>query len=237
MKHNIFNSLILSGLILVGASTIVMAQGAPGSRSVDSTRASKPSDGRGPRAKVNENPCPEPKRALASTPDDMAKIQEDITRFTLCVQRAQLLERLNELAESNINTIDTALNLAAPVPNVDGNAEPGIMPSVPMPQLSESMSQMLNENGNATTSSQSSVVGSNAPQQPPKRNEPSPWRVRDIQGTGGSISARLVNNEGIMFKVKQGQSLPNDGGKVQSLSNTLVVIERDGDTEILKWVE
>jgi type IV pilus biogenesis protein PilP len=72
-------------------------------------------------------------------------------------------------------------------------------------------------------------------EQPPKR--PSPWRVRDIQGAGGSISARLINNDGMMFKVKQGDNLPEDGGKVQSLSNTMVIIARDGDTEILKWVD
>jgi len=231
MKQNIFSSTLMIGMLLLGGSVSAMAQNAPGSRtpSVENPNPSALSNME-PQKNSTDNPCPEPKRALASTPDDMAKIQEDITRFTLCVQRAQLLERLNELAESNINTIDTALNLTVSAPNMDGNAVPGVMPSVPMPQLSESVSRMLEDDG------PSAAVGANPPLVS-ETKQPSNWRVRDIQGSGGTVSARLVSNDGVMFKVKQGDSLPDDGGRIQSLSNTLVIIERDGDTEILKWVE
>ena len=38
----------------------------------------------------NADPCPAPEAALNQTPDDLAKVQADIDRFTLCVQRAQL---------------------------------------------------------------------------------------------------------------------------------------------------
>jgi type IV pilus biogenesis protein PilP len=222
--------------MLVGVSNIAMAQNAPGSIVERPNQTSGRNNVDVNQTQLTDNPCPEPKRALSSTPDDMAKIQEDITRFTLCVQRAQLLERLNELAQSNIETIDTALNLTVSnqPPVTDGNATPGIMPSVPMPQLPESVTRLL-EDSDASDSPGTIGSGVSSMEQPPKR--PSPWRVRDIQGAGGSISARLINNDGMMFKVKQGDNLPEDGGKVQSLSNTMVIIARDGDTEILKWVE
>ena len=47
-----------------------------------------------------KDPCPAP-TAASATPDDLAKVQEDIDRFTLCVERAQLLERLNESVLKN----------------------------------------------------------------------------------------------------------------------------------------
>ncbi len=47
------------------------------------------------------DPCPVPQVALSDTPADLAKIQSDIDRYALCVERAQLLQRLNDLALEN----------------------------------------------------------------------------------------------------------------------------------------
>jgi type IV pilus biogenesis protein PilP len=47
------------------------------------------------------DPCPVPQVALSETPNDLAKIQADIDRYALCVERAQLLQRLNNLALEN----------------------------------------------------------------------------------------------------------------------------------------
>lgn len=54
----------------------------------------------GVRAEVSD-PCPDSIEALNTTPDDLSKVQADIDRFTLCVERAQLLKRLNDLALEN----------------------------------------------------------------------------------------------------------------------------------------
>ena len=52
------------------------------------------------KAEVSD-PCPDSIEALSATPDDLSKVQADIDRFTLCVERAQLLKRLNDLALEN----------------------------------------------------------------------------------------------------------------------------------------
>lgn len=51
-------------------------------------------------AQIND-PCPDGIQALKTTPDDLSKVQADIDRFTLCLERAQLLKRLNDLAVEN----------------------------------------------------------------------------------------------------------------------------------------
>lgn len=177
------------------------------------------------------DPCPEPKKALGSTPDDLAKIQEDITRFTLCVQRAQLLERLNELAEANIETIDTALNLVAAPDEAPMQVQQGnnIMDDIPMPSLPDEISNML----------QDDEANAPAPQQETRRARPlrSNWRIRDIQGTGGEIYARLMDDQGTIVKVMQGDDLPDNGGRVSTISNSMVSVTRDGDSTSLRWVD
>jgi type IV pilus biogenesis protein PilP len=230
---------LLTILTLAFATSATYAQFAPGSQmaaSGDEPPAQAPSlqtvvEDTNPLDTVDDIPiandvCPEPKKAMGNTPDDLAKIQEDITRFTLCVQRAQLLERLNELAEANIDTIDTALNLT--VEQQAGNAVPGIMPSVPIPQLSESAAQML-ENDMAES------APSYAPA--PMRPMESSWRIRNIEGSGGSIRAQLMHADGTILRVSQGETLPDDAGRVISITNTGVRIERDGQKQTLQWTE
>ena len=77
------------------------------------------------------DPCPNLRGASANAPDDLSKVQQDIDRFTLCVQRAQLLERLNENAIRSIENTDKALGLSAP--NVDAMA--ANMPPLPADAL------------------------------------------------------------------------------------------------------
>ncbi|MBU6235863.1 MAG: hypothetical protein KGQ41_08460, partial [Alphaproteobacteria bacterium] len=73
------------------------------------------------------DPCPAPQEAVNASPDDLAKVQEDIDRFTLCVARAQLLERLNETAKDTDVAIDSALGLGG-VPGVPGAQHAGLAP-------------------------------------------------------------------------------------------------------------
>lgn len=228
-------ALLLATVFAIGV-TPAMAQFAPGSqqvlREVDGENTlpplASPQDAEQVASTLENNPCPEPKKALGETPDDLAKIQEDITRFTLCVQRAQLLERLNELAEANIETIDTALNLAVEKNMDGGNAVPGVMPQIPMPQLSNDATNMAQEPSFDPVPDFTNRIPAAADID---------WKVRDIQGSGGKITAQLVGDDGSFLKVKQGDALPDEGGKIITLTNTMVRVEKDGKKHILQWVQ
>lgn len=190
---------------------------------------------------ATNDPCPEPRQALGSTPDDLARIQEDITRFTLCVQRAQLLERLNELAKANIETIDSALNLVAtPLNNqqlTSGTQGQGnsIMGDIPVPALPDSISQMLQDD--ASDEAMNQQVSTERPARERRRTQGSAWRIRDIQGSGGNIHARLMDDQGTILKVSQGDSLPDDGGRVSSITNSFVRVTQDDESTNLRWVD
>ena len=54
---------------------------------------------------IIDDPCPVPEAALGQTPTDLATVQADIDRYTLCLERAQLIKRLNDLATENDATL------------------------------------------------------------------------------------------------------------------------------------
>jgi type IV pilus biogenesis protein PilP len=65
----------------------------------------------------------------------------------------------------------------------------------------------------------------------------SSWRIRNIEGSGGSIRAQLMHADGTILRVSQGETLPDDAGRVISITNTGVRIERDGQKQTLQWTE
>ena len=163
---------------------------------------------------LNKDPCPQPKTAYSETPNDLKVIQEDITRFTLCVQRAQLLERLNSLALENTSTIDSALD--ASIENMASQFSPSITnvqaPAMPI-----------------TTSLQ------NEPAYEQELTQQTTWLIHDIKGQQGALTATLVNDQGHLVNVKKGNSLPDKISKITSLSATEVIISKDGQTTKLLW--
>lgn len=194
---------------------------------------------------TTDDPCPEPKTAMASTPDDLAKIQQDITRFTLCVQRAQLLERLNELAQANIDTIDTALNLTASQ-GIEGNAIPGIMPSQnnsggnsapAIPSVPSNLfDDMDDEDMSAPRHSGSNgAVGGNTSSG--QSFDDLDWQIRGITGSDGKLTAQLIDTSGVIIRVSAGDDLPDEGWSVRSITNTRVEVENGDKRQPLKWVQ
>lgn len=197
-----------------------------------------------------DDACPEPRTALSETPDDLARIQEDITRFTLCVQRAQLLERLNELAQANIETIDTALNLTVGG-DEDGNAVPGIMPpmgnqgtgSVSPPSIPSIPADLFADDTDDSAGSQQSSsvnLGGSAPLMGVSARSSansSDWKIREITGSDGKLSAQLIDSVGTLARVSQGDTMPDDSGIVSTITNTRVDISKDDQTQTLKWVQ
>lgn len=161
--------------------------------------------------------CPEPKQALANTPNDLAQIQADITRFTLCVQRSQLLERLNNLTQQNIQTIDSALDMSM-TPDLN-NLAGDVMAAMPAPQMPvEPESDMMEQ--------------SSAPTPQPIQSD---WRIRDISGKGGRLVAVLEDGNQTIARVSQGDSLPDSDARVTALSVRGVTISVNGETQNLQW--
>lgn len=186
---------------------------------------------------TTSDPCPEPKDALQNTPNSMAKIQEDINRFTLCVERAQLLDRLNSLVEGNLDTIDSVIlqpqNLP-PLPTAGdtasatgnaGEASAGqAQPAAPAP---------IDEAALAP-SGMGMGEGPSAMAIEPKEEEPS-WLIREINGRSGSLRASLVSSDGKLARVQQGETLPDDS-RVIEISPTNVRIKKEQDIVSLDWV-
>jgi type IV pilus biogenesis protein PilP len=157
----------------------------------------------------NEDPCPQPRAAYGNTPNDLKIIQEDITRFTLCVQRAQLLERLNSLAIENTDTIESALDDS--IESIASEFAPQL-PDITAPTLPDIM----------------------PPQQPSAAISSSLWAIKDIRGQDGSLTATLVNS-GRLVNVEKGDTLPDNDGEITTISATEVAIVKNGRTIRLGW--
>jgi len=179
--------------------------------------------------KMLENPCPEPKTALRNTPSDLTKIQEDITRFNLCLQRAQLLARLNDLAADNLETINSTFDDKLNSIAEQFQAMP--MPSIPVPTpvVSKSVKEEKELNNN--------VSPPPAPVQAPiPMAAPIDWKINKITGISGVLTASLANNEGLVVQVKQGQRIPDTEIMVSKITQTSVHVRRKDDKKQLGWV-
>jgi hypothetical protein len=212
-------SLYFAAFIALIGSSSVMAQ-IPGSVSIPSEEELSDTidfDG--------TDPCPEPRQALGNTPNDLKKIQEDITRFNLCLQRAQLLNRLNQLAAENLETINSTLD--EKLMGVVGNVE---MPELP-PMPVEAPPLPVNANNGGAPSGQQT-----AQQLVPAPMAVSPtWSVREVTGRGGDLTAVLVDGMDNLVRVKRGDKLPETETIVQRVTPTNVSVLKDGEVNQLSW--
>jgi type IV pilus biogenesis protein PilP len=165
--------------------------------------------------------CPDAPEALRASPDDLSKVQADIDRFTLCVERAQLLKRLNDLATEN----EDALVGASPNnPGFSLNNEPV--------DFDPFDAQALLNGGNEPVS-----TTINTPQGPQDMLfETDDWVILNVFGTGNDLSAKLAKNDGSFMQVKTGDELP-DGATVSAVSAVKVSVTEDGKTRTLRWYE
>lgn len=167
------------------------------------------------------DPCPEPKTSLAETPNDLKLIQEDITRFTLCLQRAQLLDRLNDLSKQNMDGIQTSLD--EKIASKFGDTMPSdYLANVPFPDLSPANSPINNiqESSIETT---------------PATQDNADWYISDITGQNGKLEAKLIDGTGNIVYATVGQTLPNSDIKIKSVTMTDVKITANGQETSLNW--
>lgn len=183
------------------------------------------------------DPCPAPKDAIMSSPDDLAKVQEEIDRFTLCVQRAQLLERLNETALKSEAATDVALGLGGSMPGVPNPQESGLAP-LPASALA---------GADVSPTSDSKADGDVPDETPSKEAEtpaasvteeaaPAAWTIKEVFGSGIDMKAKLVSPDGDEVRVGEGAKLPGSKGNVVRITPSTVTIRIDGDTKELDWV-
>ncbi len=182
------------------------------------------------------DPCPAPQDAIGSSPDDLAKLQEDIDRFTLCVQRAQLLERLNETALKSEAAADLALGLAGSVPGIPDAQTNGLAP-LPASALAGADVSPLDTTKQGAPVPDDSKASTPAPQAEPEPAEPpsAPWTIREIYGSGPDIQAKLLSPEGDENRVREGSKLPDGKGTVVRITPTGVTVRIGSDTKELNW--
>ncbi len=165
------------------------------------------------------DPCPEAVSALSSMPDDLSKVQADIDRFTLCVERAQLLKRLNDLALENEQNLQ-GVNSANPGFTLGGS------PADNFPAFDRN-----------------AVLG--IPEPRPSYEEYAPdyaantyegWSIVNIFGVGSDLQAKLSKSDGQRAQVRAGDKL-EDGTKILGITPVSVEISKTGKKSLLSWLE
>lgn len=231
MTHYKIISLFSCAVILLGSATHVYSQPVEDLPEINNQPEKK--------IEFTENPCPNPREALSETPNDLQIIQEDITRFNLCLQRAQLLSRLNILAEENSETINSSLNKK--LETVAGGFQPAQMPALTIPQVTAPQMpspELFNDTNTESLQQQDDTVAPVVPVTPPVIEEPKEygnWSISTIEGTGGALVATLIDVDGNIARVKTGNIIPDTEIKVSKVSQTNVHITENEETAKLKW--
>lgn len=225
MKINRFIKTLSFMVVLLGSSSIGYAQPAEDLPPVKKEE---------PVIDFTENPCPEPRQALSEIPNDLQIIQEDITRFNLCLQRAQLLTRLNDLAEENAETIDSGLD--EKLQNIAGSFEPMPMPQIAIPEVPQIPELEVSEEQAEPESEEPAASLPEPPVaviEPPKEFEN--WFISEIKGRNGALVATLVDDRGNIAHVKSGDVISDTKIRVTTVSQTSVKVLEDKESAKLKW--
>lgn len=165
---------------------------------------------------MRRDPCPVPVVEMAKTPDDLAKVQADIDRYTLCVERAQLLQRLNDLAIENQEKLTGGESGGLSSDNPGMMLAPG--------EFAAKRDEILG------AGDLSGMMGESQP------SSPEGWVILSVFGSSDGLQARLGQSNGELAQVRQGDTL-YDGAVVQSITSTGVTLDVEGEKEVLKWVE
>lgn len=169
-----------------------------------------------------DDPCPAPGGSGAPADGDMAVLQADIDRFSLCAERAESLKKLNEATMGKKDTGGTAP--AEPNPLLDN---PGFRLRKP-PE----------DRGNQ-------IAIPPVPEkdlEPPREREPKPkklqeWSIVNIFGSSGGLQVRLRKDDGSVAQARAGAVL-SDGWTVKQVSTSGVVLGKVGQPDkTLTWMD
>lgn len=178
-----------------------------------------------------DDSCPLPENADSANPDDLAKVQEDIDRYTLCVQRAELLQQLNETEAESRKNLEEALDLKSPTLSdvMGGSAQMG--GNMPPPPSGFEAGQVASLNADSLDMGAGSGGFGALPVQSTE------WQINSVSGQGRSLKAMLIAPDGSLQRVQAGSVLPNEGGTVASITASDVRVTKDKKTKSLNWAE
>lgn len=200
-----------------------------------------------PTAYAADALCPDLEELRANAPSDMAGVQADIDRMKLCVERAQLLQQLDQVAQDRKKILDEANGISSSGGNPNGGFSTGMngIPPLPVSQLpplktnAPVASANLQPGAIQVTNAASGALGSVTDQLAQMSGS---WSVRKIWGqkdagggmAGGGMRAQLVNGTGTILNVVKGDALP-DGSVVESLSVRGVALSQNGKVTDVQW--
>jgi type IV pilus biogenesis protein PilP len=170
--------------------------------------------------------CPDLESEKKTTPQDMAGVQADIDRLTLCVERARLLKQLDDISDQRLVVLERVKNPQGASNSMGIPALPvGSLPPVRgLNDLKAGVNALVptaNPLDNALNTAMESLT---APE----------WKVRKIWGQGASMRAQLSDGQGTLVNVVKGDPLP-DGGLVDAVTVKGVTISENGKTKELSW--
>lgn len=167
--------------------------------------------------------CPDPEDALNVVPTDLAAVQDDIDRLSLCVKRTQLINQLNDLIEEQ-NKTDPLSGVTPPSFNhSDSFLAP--LPSAPTHQENNVIDPAVLEKINVQDTPQKANAG--------QQIDDDVWYINRIWGSAGQLRAQLVFG-GQAFVVSEGDMLVS-GHVVESISYNSVTVRQGGDISDLTW--
>ena len=166
-----------------------------------------------------DNLCPDTASRKELAVNDMADVQFDIDRLGLCLQRARLLQQIDETVKKREQIRQQPLVATGNV----FNTGLGGLPSMPaIPPLSADKIAAALPGGNAM----------------PKMAAPVPlgeWKIQRIWGQGNTMQAQLVRDD-VIANVKVGDILPS-GERIAELSVRGVMMEHGKTRTSLGWLE
>lgn len=184
--------------------------------------------------------CPNPDQAAKNAPKNLSDVQADIERFNLCVQRAKLLNELNELSKKNEDDVlSTTFIGTGPAANSSINSLP------PLPGIEDDpidfgdVSDIEIDTATIEPIEEEDVVSVQEAFTPPKSLQNKPkitWALRNIYGSAATLTAEIVSSEGQIANVQVGDQL-SDGITVKRVSALGVVLNDKGKDIAVNWLE
>jgi type IV pilus biogenesis protein PilP len=174
--------------------------------------------------------CPDAQSPPNNTGNNLNDVQADIDRLGLCVERAKLLQELDELVTKRqaLLTGENAngLNLP-PLPLSSNQANLQIKPQAPALD-NQTITTTLNR-----------ATPPNPPTQPGPANalaatNNGAWFIQRIWGQSPNMQAQLINTNNSLATVSVGEPL-TDGYAVESISARGVILSRAGKLTNLDW--
>lgn len=170
-----------------------------------------------------DDPCPAPNGEGASAGDDMAVLQADIDRFSLCAERAESLKKLNEATMGKKESAEAK-------------------PAEPNPLLDNPGFRLRGRSSDREAQAAiPPVPEKDLDLPPPDRAEKSgkspEWSIVNIFGSGEGLQVRLRKGDGSVAQAKAGAVLP-DGWSVKQVSTSGVLLGKAGQADkTLTWMD